>query len=251
MTGAQLTIITHNAYWFQGWPPLWGAEEPHAHSVVVTALGDLYARCSPDVLCLQEVPDRRVVAELESRLGMRGTYVPGAMRSEYGGAVLVRGMAASFRVLSEGSGSIGAFERFCVHARICADGRGFDLLALHLSSNRYAPDSDGEPLRLAELDMAFGECPGPDLVLGDFNARPDSQVYRHMQDLGYRDSGEGMTAYITGQEPKRRRVDYIWIAESGALDLVEHRVISGAEFTLGGVELSDHLPVCVGVRVRV
>ena len=70
MTQAHLTVVTHNAYWFQGWPSLWGREEPRAHPEILDALASLYARLAPDVLCLQEVPDRQVLAELESRLGM-------------------------------------------------------------------------------------------------------------------------------------------------------------------------------------
>ena len=71
-----LTLVTHNAYWFQGAPSVWGEERVCAHAAVVQALAVLYSDLDPDVICLQEVPSAEVCIALRVQLGMEGAFPP-------------------------------------------------------------------------------------------------------------------------------------------------------------------------------
>ena len=70
-----MILWSHNAYWFQGAPSLWGEELQVFHPEALAALTGLYTSLQPDVLLLQEVPGPDVPAALSESLNMRTHFV--------------------------------------------------------------------------------------------------------------------------------------------------------------------------------
>ena len=246
-----ITIVTHNAYWFQGCPSLWGEERAEAHPRVLSALIALYTALHPDLLCLQEVPERATFAYLAESLGMHGLYAPGGIRTAYGGATLVRARSATVRDHSLTQTPTGRpFERVCIAVWVPLGDRHLSLVNVHLSSNRYLRPGEGERVRLAELDALFALHPNPDIVVGDMNATPESAVYRAMVARGYVDAGQsaGTHTALSG-----RRLDYIWVHSSLAPCLRECHVVGGQTFYLSStsptVALSDHRPIVARIAI--
>jgi endonuclease/exonuclease/phosphatase family metal-dependent hydrolase len=241
-----LTIVSHNAYWFQGSPTCWEQERAAACADVLERLAALYARLRPDVLCLQEVPDLQTAEWIGSRLAMRFCFTRGGKLPEYGAAAFSHCDRADLESLTA---ALGPSERTCLRAGVVDDSGGtVTVVAVHLPSNRFAPFRQAEPQRLAELAMAMKLCGEPDLVVGDFNAVPDSAPHRYMMSRGYRDAPE-ILGYATPWTTRTDRVDYVWVAANLVPRIRQYRIIGPGEFTveIGGVQrmLSDHLPQVV------
>ncbi|MEE2657274.1 MAG: endonuclease/exonuclease/phosphatase family protein [Candidatus Latescibacterota bacterium] len=237
MTERGLILWSHNAHWFQGAPSLWREERAAPHPVALTALTDLYASLSPDLLLLQEVPGAEVAEELGGRLDMHGHFCPGGERPEYGGSIMWhRDLTGDVDDPSSCRTPVGCkFERICMHLRINVGAHCLSLLNVHLPSNRFAPHRRGEPLRLAEIETAFDAVDSPDVVAGDFNERPDSSVYEYMQRRGYCDPHHNDSA--------ERRIDYVWTRENR---IQSRPLLSPEAFEISayeGTAMSDHRPV--------
>ena len=229
-------------------PSRWGEERTEAHADVVAALISFYRELEPDFLCLQEVPSPETCDKVAVELGMRGHYAQGGGRPAYGGALLWRAHDGVFddlthtRVRDER-----IFERICLVLRAKVNGEPLVIANLHLSSNRFAPDCCGGRTRLNELEALFRACSPPDIVAGDFNARPDSAEYVAMIERGYVDCGSLLSANRCQAD---ERIDYIWVREDSAVRAEDVAGIPDRPFTLAGkssVDLSDH-PV-VGARL--
>ena len=235
-----MTLVSHNAYWFQGAPSLWGQERAQAHPRVVDALAALYRRLAPDVLCLQEVPSEDITRRLAGDLGMQAVFAVGGKRTAYGGAVLWHGFEAEIEDLTQIRGGP-AFERMCLVLRSTGP-EGLTIVNVHLSSNRFAADGDGDTVRLSELETLFAACPMPDVVVGDFNAAVGGNVYNSMTARGYVECGTQACLMMT---PRERRVDYVWIHPSTRLESVPP-AIEASHFGLendSSAQLSDHPPI--------
>lgn len=241
-------MVTHNAYWFQGAPSIWGEERVCAHAAVVQALAALYRDLDPDVVCLQEVPSAEVCAALRGQLGMEGAFFPGGQRADYGGALLWKGQSArveNFTHTAVGQGRF--FERICLKLDTYINNRHLSIVNVHLSSNRYAPAHRGEPVRLAELAALFAADSAPDVVVGDFNAVPDSAVYADMMERGFVDCGHN---YSTHGRAADKRIDYIWVGADSGLSLAAYEVVEDERFLYdAGVYLSDHHPLCARLQL--
>lgn len=244
-----MLLLSHNAYWFQGCPSLWGEEQIRAHPEVLAALAGLYRQHDPDVVCLQEVPSEAVAHGLAATLGMDVAYAAGGIRTGYGGAVLWRDDGASVSDLTRtGTGRGEVFERIAMRLEYQVGTRRLSILNLHLASNRFAPAGNGEPVRLAEVEAALGNGALPDVVTGDFNAVTASAVYAEMVFRGYRDARAEATRH---GRPAARRIDYVWVRADAGLKVVEHGVVDGESFRLPGVpdcDLSDHHPIWARLR---
>ena len=249
-----LNVVTHNIYWGQGWPSLWGEERHDPHSAIVNGLIQLYASVHPDVLCLQEVPSYDLFSILQTRLNMRGAYAPGGIIPAYGGAILIGDQVEVFSINDTSSTFITVervFERVCLNAQVQKRGRELSLVNIHLSSNRYVPDGCGGSIRLAEISVLLEAGSRPDIIVGDFNAVPESAVYRRMKDCGYIDA-EKFCASPNGPRPDR--LDYIWLSEPYLDGLVGCQVISGEAFQCVDAGrptyLSDHYPVVARLNLE-
>ena len=239
-----ITLITHNVYWFQGCPRRWSDDQRRPHPGVVEEFVRLYEELRPDVLCLQEVPSRQVVDTLQTHLDMDGHYVPGGIRTEYGGAVLWRDLEVSTQDLSRTVVCPDrVFERMCMQVQIPVQGKILNLVNVHLSSDRYAPERVGEPIRMAEVRALFSVNPGAEVIVGDFNATPDSPVHRYMEDQGLVDLGLGDEE----NSVDGKRIDYIWVAEKCRSAAVGYRMMTEDEIRCREAPppagLSDHCPV--------
>lgn len=241
-----LTIVSHNAYWFQGSPTCWEQERAAACAAVLERLTALYAGLRPDVLCLQEVPDLQTAEWIARRLAMHFCFTRGGKLPEYGAALFSHRDRADLDSLTA---ALGPSERTCLRAGVVGEGGArVTVLAMHLPSNRFAPFRQAEQQRLAELATAMKLCGEPDLVVGDFNAVPDSEPHRYMISRGYGDAPDVM-GHGTPWTTRTHRVDYVWVAAKLILRIRQYRIIGPSEFTaeIGGVQrlLSDHLPQAV------
>jgi len=244
-----MLLLSHNAYWFQGEPSLWGEEQIRAHPEVLDALVELYGQLEPDVICLQEVPTAAVASAAAAALEMDVAFAPGGIRTGYGGALLWRIPGASVTDLTQTINSRGqVFERIAMRlacpAGLGATGAGaLSAVNAHLASNRFAPDGEGEAVRLAELEAALSQGPLPDLVAGDFNAVPASAVHAEMVSRGYVDARADGLSHGRARE---HRIDYIWVRGDAGLSVVDHGVVTGEPFRVpddASRELSDHHPI--------
>ncbi len=236
-----MILWSHNAYWFQGAPSLWGEERQTPHPDALAALIRLYLSLKPDVLLLQEVPTPEVAAALADALNMHSHFAPGGERPAYGGSILWgRDLDGTVENLTARTTPAGRrFERICMHLVLSMDNRELSVINVHLSSNRFAPDGQGEPVRVGEMTTALQQVPSPAVVAGDFNARSDSRIYDHMVQAGFREPHTDTT--------DARRIDYTWIdgtqLQAQALATPDPFVMPGHPAS----SLSDHLPV--GVRL--
>jgi endonuclease/exonuclease/phosphatase family metal-dependent hydrolase len=234
-------VWSHNAYWFQGAPSLWGQERQVPHPDAVSALTQLYASLRPDVLCLQEVPSGEVAADLGRLLGMRSYFAPGGERVAYGGAFLWRGdrdgQTEDFTSLKVSEDR--CFERICMKLTLETASGTLAIVNVHLSSNRFAPGGNGHLLRRPELDKLFSAAGLPHVVAGDFNATFDSTVCEQMRLQGYGDPHQS-TGHV---------IDYVWIREPD-MNVTEPLPFDGSFHVPGHskIALSDHRPV--GVRIQ-
>jgi len=236
-----LTIVSHNAYWFQAVPSLWGQERRAAHPVVLEHLGGIYAALAPDILFLQEVPDVAAAEHLAERLDMRFCFSRGGKLAEYGAAAL---SGADHAELESLTSVVGPAERTCLRAVVGGcDGALLTVLAVHLPSNRFAPFEQAERHRIAELAAGLDLRGRPDLVVGDFNCRSDSAVHRYMIDRGYRDAAE-VVGRAEALSTSTQRVDYVWVSAVLVGRLRSYRLLGSDELSaeLGGESrlLSDH-----------
>ena len=239
-----MKILTHNVYWFQGSPPVWGEETVKDSPDIVEQLALLYRDADADVVCLQEVHRDEPALTIARALGSASVLrVTGGKLPDYGGAILTRA-EATIRDLTRSDTLV--HER--VHMRVTVAYRGspIEIAALHLPSNRYAPDKEaGTRARIAELQHALGTAPRPAIIVGDLNSRPNKAVYHHLSSLGYANAET-----LAGSAPPPNRIDYIWLDPHLADRLKGFRVLDTGRFCRpignGPVRrLSDHPPLLV------
>lgn len=133
-------------------------------------------------------------------------------------------------------------QRGLLQASIRLPSGNLTFCSVHLDHRR--PEAD-RLASVARIHQILGGVDGPQLVAGDFNARPESQTYQNMAAGNiYEDSwkvlniGDGLT--IPSQSPKSR-IDYIW-QRGGHFIPVTGKVIAS--------EASDHLPVLIDFQER-
>ncbi len=250
-----MRLLTHNVYWFQGSPSRWGAERVAAVDEVFNALARLYARARPDVIALQEVHDATLVHRLADALGFTAHHhAPGGQLSDYGGALLTKHPApatgpATFtnHTRNERVTHERCHHRLALHEPVAP---ALHVANVHLPSNRRAADPDaGHALRLAELEHILSVSPAPDVVMGDFNAKPDSPPYRAMLDAGYIDTAAALDA---PGPTWRSRIDYIWLHKRHLPRLRRYETLDNADFHRADADdkpwrLSDHPPIMIEI----
>ena len=139
----------------------------------------------------------------------------------------------------------GSYEpRGALIATIEAPGGPITVINTHLDA------SGEEHYRLQELATLIAEAgrrggaPGPLLIGGDFNARPESEVIRRARDTGWTDAwaacGSEGPGFTFPADSAVRRIDYLFLAD--AASCTEARVV--------GKGASDHLGLLVTVRRR-
>lgn len=249
-----MRLITHNVYWFQGYPSHWGAERISAAPPVFDALAHLYAAAQVDILCLQEVHDAELAERLARQLGMTGwIHAPGGIRSDYGGVILSR-FPAHFRDLTR-DGAAPPHERVHLRASIDREGDRYEVAVVHLPSDRFQGAS-GNAARVAELRRVVDTSPRPDIVVGDMNSQPNSLPYQFMLEAGYVDAAVAQGLAVersrwsrgTIVPAKYSNIDYIWIDQAQAHRLTAFTPLDTDLFQCQTPDghpghLSDHPPL--------
>lgn len=239
-----LTIVSHNAFWFQG-APFGPVDPPAPDAEVLDRLCEIYVSHDPDVICVQEVQSESAFEAVAERLGMPGFYCPGNELAQYGGAVF--GAAPAAHLAADSRRPAARAHRMWQRVEL-AHGEGrLRVCHVHLPSNRQLGPERSGARRLEDLTEALQAGNGaPDVVLGDFNERPGGPVGHFMRERGYEDA-----CVLTGQPDAAtsiggHRGDYIWLGRTVAARLVACSVMDRDDLTCGlpGKEtLSDHLPL--------
>lgn len=243
----RLTILSHNAFWFQG--ASFATDRPAGPLPgVLRSLTQIYRALAPDALCLQEIQDKPTFLTLASSLRMDGEFTPGGTLKQYGGATLWReGVFAR----DSASSPVPAQRMWQAVDLSTGRARRIRVCNIHLPSSRQlGPAAGGQ--RLEELARAIEQDPRPDVVVGDFNEPPGGPTSQYMARQRYRDA-----AVVAGQAFRPTglgggRGDYIWIDQALREPLMEYGVLARDSMRVpgGGTEfLSDHFPLWITLRL--
>ena len=225
---------------------------------------------SPDVLGVQEALHDQM---LDLERGLDGYAVIGSGRDdgqekgEYCG-ILVRD--SDFKVLDSGQfwlspepnkiGSVGwdaSLTRIATWAILESQNDGSEIFVLNGHFDHRGEEARTESAKLIvqkTKDLAGGRQA---IVLGDFNANPESEAYQHF--VGSPDVFQLEDSYLTclskqghvgtfqgftKREDTQRRIDYVFLSEGISCQAydVPADLISGQRY------YSDHLPVIVDIR---
>lgn len=233
-----ICLVSHNVFWFQGVP--FATDTPSFHrSKIVTQLASLYREINPDVICLQELQNRDAAAAVAKELEMKYIFRSGGSYPQYGGVVLSRWPMEEI-ALPQGF----VPDRILISVKIFPDGaQAFQLANIHLPSNRQRGAEGSQTQRLRELSLVMEHA---DILLGDFNERPDGQCAALLKKEGFVDAAEVCGAGELSSNIGTYRGDQIWLSGKKADALQGYFVIPKERLAINDGEkkfLSDHLPV--------
>lgn len=259
--GSRIRILCHNVFWFQGVP--FATDQPGAaQPEILAALIQLYISMKVDLLCLQEIQNEgtaRAVAErVDGDLGAHLLYRPGNVHRQYGALILSR-----WPLKELPNPPTPSLDRVIIRVQVQLDGsKPFVLSNVHLPSGRQRGPEGGRAQRLAEIPVAMGIAEGcthrTDVIVGDFNERPDGPCAELLKAGGYQDAAVLCGA---GEEPSTlsgSRGDQIWVAEQptqARLFVESYFVVPKEGLAIGSATgpstgktfLSDHLPIGIDV----
>ena len=240
---ASLRVLTWNIH---------HGADPSGH-VDLERIAAIIARVHPDLVGLQELDrhwgERSAGQDqpgwLAQRLGMHAVFGATVVRPrpdgpdrEYGIALL--GREPWSHVRQAVYPPVGRLEPRGY--LVATASNGLRICCTHLSAGAKATAGPVRDRQVAHLIQAMHAQPPPvALVVGDFNAaglaRPVLAMRRHWVDAVWQ-AGVGRTSTLVGPSP--RRLDYVWVDPSWA---VEQAVVLQTA-------VSDHRPVVVDVRRR-
>lgn len=228
----------------------------------VKRLAQVIADQQPDIIGLQEV-DRYwtrsgaidQAALFASELGMAMHYGPNLDHDgeQFGVATLsnlemIRGQNQLVPTPA------GWEQRGMLDVRLKLPGWGeIVVINTHLQSDANGEHEHARKQRFAHaLVIAdyVAEMTGPTIVLGDFNAEPDSGDIDALKHAGLTDvwqvsgSGDGFTIFDGAHGEKTSRIDYIFV--SSHFEILYVNVIDTTETRV----TSDHLPLVATLRLR-
>jgi endonuclease/exonuclease/phosphatase family metal-dependent hydrolase len=171
---------------------------------------------------------------LSRRLGMRAQFGSN-IGDLWGNAVLTNFVARSEGHHFENPGRV---PRGVLDTLTLFGGSGLRVLVTHLDH-----EDDGPQTRLDQIDTLLDIWGGDPqtLVLGDFNAEPDSMEYRRLIDAGLRDllSESGNPSPTRPSDDPVTRIDYAFASPGLELE----RASTPKSLA------SDHLPILVELRI--
>ena len=148
-----------------------------------------------------------------------------------------------------------ALNRICSYGRFEEKSSKLRLWVINCHFDHAGPTARLESARLVLSQIEKINPDGEPLVLmGDFNAEPESApmvlLKQHLSDS--RDSSRspptgpsGTFSGFTVDSAVTRRIDYLFIASQGPVEVLEHAALDDAN---AGRYPSDHLPVLVRIR---
>ncbi|TKJ28638.1 MAG: hypothetical protein CEE40_11225 [Chloroflexi bacterium B3_Chlor] len=201
---------------------------------------DTIRQADPDIIGFQEADAGRVpslsvdeVLWLSRRLNMYSAYGP-SWGSTYGVAVLSKYPILEHRrylLTSEEQ------QRAGLQARIDVRGQDLSFFSLHLGLNVAERDR-----QLDEVLAYAAQAPRPKVLVGDFNANPDShEIGRVMAQFGnaFALAGTG-SGYTSPADAPQQTIDYVFVSPD--IEVLSAEVIP----SLG----SDHLPVVAQMEIE-
>ena len=215
MTARQLTIVSHNAFWFQGHPFETDAPGDPLDGIV-EGLVALYRAKAPDVICLQEIQSEFAFRRIREALGMSGAYCPGGHFSQYGGATFWRRgrVVADIRSVSRLPQRMWQITSIARHGT-----EPLTIANIHLASARHLGEGGAAPSRIQDLEQLLSQKARPVVVAGDFNEAPDGGVSEYLSAQGYVDTAPLTSHPDISTGINKARSDQIWI-QDGAQDQV-------------------------------
>ncbi len=241
------TILSHNAFWFQGAPFLTD-KPPEPDLEILRQLCAIYRKLSPNVICLQEIQSQEAFERVSEELGMPGCYCPGKELPQYGGAVFWHPDRG--RHIQSSSGSPARTQRMWqiveVHGTHCCR----RICNVHLPSGRQLGPERAAAQRISELQESIRSCETePDVIVGDFNEQPGGPASEYVGSQGYVDSAV-LSDRAGVPTIGERRGDYIWIKKHIRNCFLDYDVAGQQDLACsnpGKQYLSDHLPLWVTV----
>ena len=218
-----LTLITYNLHQSFGMDNKLDMEE----------IASTILRADPDIVGLQEADAGRVpslsvdqVLWLSRRLNMYSAYGP-SWGSTYGVAVLSR-----YPIIQQKSYLLPSAEqqRSCLETTIDLGDQMLTFFSVHLGLNTQERER-----QLDELLVYTADAPAPKVLVGDFNANPDShEVGRVLQQFenAFELAGAG-SAYTSPADSPVETIDYVFVSPD--IEVVSSEVLPSLA--------SDHLPV--------
>jgi endonuclease/exonuclease/phosphatase family metal-dependent hydrolase len=241
-------IVAHNVFWFQGVP--FATDTPPAPCrEILERLCALYKETRADVLCLQEIQSKAAARTVAETLNMKYIFSAGGGYPQYGGAVFSRWPMEEISLPQDILP-----DRVLQQVRIYPEkNHPLSLVNTHLPSHRQRGAAGGQKQRLQELSLVARQA---DLLLGDFNEKPDGRCAAFLEEQGYIDvaqmcSARNEATNLAGAAGFRG--DHIWLSKEKADLLQGYFVIPQERLALEDAEktfLSDHLPIGCTLRVK-
>jgi endonuclease/exonuclease/phosphatase family metal-dependent hydrolase len=246
MTQATLTIISHNAFWMQG-VPFEGKNPVGVTAGVIDVLVELYRAQRPDLICLQEIHTPQVAGQIADALEMRVHHTPGDRQPAYGGAVLWRPDAAVSVRDHRDRGDLSCF-RVWQQITWAGRDRSLRLTNVHLPSRAAVNRQPVAHIQQDELRQQLASGFDSQVILGDFNAAPDSETAAVLRQAGYCDSAVLAGKTDLPSSAGGKRVDQAWLAGQFTARLRHYDVIDLRNETWRPrcdhkTQASDHFPL--------
>ena len=215
-------------------------------------IAEVIAACQPDMVALQELDVGRLrtggidqAHAIAHLLGMSVHFHPALQVEEelYGDAILT---AFPMRLVKAGPlpGSVGFEPRGALWAAVEANGTEIQIINTHLGLPAYERMAQAKTL-LGKNWLAHPDCRDPVILLGDFNARRRSVVYR-MFTARLRDAQLLLHKRARRTFPARMpmlRIDHIFCGRSVnvlGVEVPRSQLVRTA---------SDHLPLVMDFRI--
>lgn len=236
-----IRLVSHNAFWFQD--SSFALDAPPApRADVLEQLCALYRKLRADVLCLQEVQSEITAQKIAGLLEMEYLFRAGGGHSQYGGAVFSRWPMQEMSFPGEF-----VPDRVLLRVQVRPEtARPLRLVNVHLPSHRQLGVEAGRRQRLKELALVAGEA---DLLLGDFNEKPEGPCASFLRQCDYADVARVCSAGNTRNNlarPPGFRGDHIWLSQKRTKELLGYFYVPRRRLALRGTAqtfLSDHLPI--------
>jgi endonuclease/exonuclease/phosphatase family metal-dependent hydrolase len=200
---------------------------------------DTVRRVDPDIMGLQEADAGRVpslsvdqVLWLSRKLNMYSAYGP-SWGSTYGVAVLSKyPIVEHHRYLLTSEEQ----QRACLETRIDVQGQNLSFFSVHLGLN-----VEERERQLDELLAYTVQAPAPQVLVGDFNANPDSHEVERVLDQfedAFALGGTG-SGYTSPADVPQETIDYVFVSPD--IHVVSAQVTPSLA--------SDHLPIVAYVEM--
>lgn len=242
----QLTILSHNVFWFQGVP--FATDQPPApNKEVLKRLCAIYQEADADVICLQEIQSQEAFEAVSQQLGMQGCYCPGLALPQYGGALFWRGERG--RALQNSHSCAVESQRMWQTAEMTGGHAGIKIGNVHLPSSRQLGEEGAAVQRVAEIEALLSSFEGGlDIIAGDFNEQPGGSVGRCLARHGYVDTAVLLNRADAPANLAGGRGDYVWVKREMSERVRMYDIVNKQDFSCNIPDksyLSDHLPLWI------